>query len=149
MTKSLHYVNHYEIRLHHIATDHHLCNKNGWLLQEPVTFVISLMMRACPRWAPFLLPSATKLRRLYFHRRLSVHRGGCLLPGEVCSGRVPGPGGLVSQHALRQIPLGETTTAADGTHPTGMHSCCLNIYTSYFFGYFRMSNSQGLKIGNS
>ena len=35
---------------------------------------------------------------------------------------VHGPGGLVSQHALRQTPPGETATAADGTHPTGMHS---------------------------
>ena len=35
------------------------------------------------------LPSATKLRRLCFHRRVSVHGGGgCLVPG-----RVPGPGG--------------------------------------------------------
>ena len=39
--------------------------------------------------------------------------GGLLLGGE----------GLVSQHALRQNPLGETATAADGTHPTRMHSC--------------------------
>ena len=31
-----------------------------------------------------------------------------------------GPGGLVSQHALRQtLPA----TAADSTHPTGMHPC--------------------------
>ena len=37
-------------------------------------------------------------------------------------GGVPGPGGLVFQHALRQTPLRETATAADGTHPTGMHS---------------------------
>ena len=42
---------------------------------------------------------------------------------------VPGPRGvcsqgrLVSQHALRQTPSRETATAADGTHPTGMHSC--------------------------
>ena len=42
---------------------------------------------------------------------------------------MPGPEGsaprgmLVSQHALRQTPPGETATAADGTHPTGMHSC--------------------------
>ena len=54
--------------------------------------------------------------------------------GEVCSlgstpggawsgGSAPG-GGLVSQHARRQtLPPGETATAADGTHPTGMHSC--------------------------
>ena len=27
------------------------------------------------------------------------------------------------QHALRQTPPGEMATAADGTHPTGMHSC--------------------------
>ena len=34
-------------------------------------------------------------------------------------GRVPGPGGAWSG----QTPPGETATAADGTHPTGMHSC--------------------------
>ena len=34
----------------------------------------------------------------------------------------PTPGG-VSQHALRQTPPQQTTTAAGGTHPTGMHSC--------------------------
>ena len=52
--------------------------------------------------------------------------GGSGPGGSVCSqggGLLPG-GGLVSQHALRQTPpLGETATAADGTHPTGMHSC--------------------------
>ena len=48
--------------------------------------------------------------------------GGC-----VCM--VPREGawsqGVVSHHALRQttLPLGEMATAADGTHPTGMHSC--------------------------
>ena len=58
--------------------------------------------------------------------------GGGLLPG------VPAPGGMpstrgVSQDALRQTPLpqGETATAADGTHPTGMHSCCYYIYYIY------------------
>ena len=57
--------------------------------------------------------------------------GGCLVLGGllwgvvvVCSGGCLLPrGGLVSQHALRQTPPGETATAADGTHPTGMHSC--------------------------
>ena len=58
-------------------------------------------------------------------------------PGRgVPGGGVPGPGGcvsgpggtllpgVVSQHALRQtLPLGETATAADSAHPTGMHSC--------------------------
>ena len=36
-----------------------------------------------------------------------------------------GVGWLVSQHALRQTPPGETATTADGTHPTGMHSCLI------------------------
>ena len=91
-----------------------------------------------------LLPFATKLRRLYFHRRVSVHRGvpgpgGCLLPGGVCvlPGGVPGPGGvsgpwgvwsqgggsapggLLSQHALRQ------------THPGRDYYCC-GRYASYW-----------------
>ena len=34
---------------------------------------------------------------------------GCLLPG-----------GLVSQHALRQTPPGETATAADGMHSNAL-----------------------------
>ena len=56
--------------------------------------------------------------------------GGLVLGGAwsggLLWGGVPGPGGLlrglVSQHALRQTPPGEMATAADGTHPTGMHS---------------------------
>ena len=57
-------------------------------------------------------------------------QGGCLVWGSLLWG-VPGPGGcllpggLVSQHALRQTPPGEMATAADGTHPTGMHSSFL------------------------
>ena len=50
--------------------------------------------------------------------------GGVLLPGNVLWGGCL-VGGLVSQHAMRQTPPGETATAAGGTHPTGMHSCCL------------------------
>ena len=54
----------------------------------------------------------------------SVHRGDC-----------------VSQHALGQTPPGQTppwadtpqqtvnVNAADGTHPTGMHSCSINLIT--------------------
>ena len=48
--------------------------------------------------------------------------GPCLVPGKCLV-----PGGLVSQHALWQTPPGETATAADGTHPTGMHSCSFFI----------------------
>ena len=51
--------------------------------------------------------------------------GGCLLRG-VCSGGCLflGAGGVGS--ALTQP--GETATAADGTHPTGMHSCLNNRF---------------------
>ena len=96
------------------------------------------------------LPSATKLRRLCFYRRLSVHRGvsasvhggihplgadtpwsrhpqGQMPPGSRCP-----PGADTPQS--RQFPLEQTpprsrhpprktATAADVTHPTGMHSC--------------------------
>ena len=34
--------------------------------------------RCASYWNAFLLPSATKLRRLCFYRHLSVHTGGCL-----------------------------------------------------------------------
>ena len=46
---------------------------------------------------------------------------GCPGPGQ----GGPGPGeGDVCQHALKQTPPPQqTATAADGTHPTGMHSC--------------------------
>ena len=48
-------------------------------------------------------------------------------------GSVQAQEGSVSQHALRQIPPPQsrppqqTATAADGTHPTGMHSSCSNV----------------------
>ena len=77
---------------------------------------------------------------------LQAHtRGGGRFRGlaEGVSRPIPGGGGLrglagggglqawgvqargegVSQHALRQTPQ-QTATAADGTHPTGMDSCC-------------------------
>ena len=69
-----------------------------------------------------LLPSAAKLRRLYFHRHLSVHSGRS---ASVHAG-IPPPGPdtpLWAQTPPGADPPGETATAADGTHPTGMHSC--------------------------
>ena len=66
----------------------------------------------------------------------SVHGGGGvsrLRPGGVSRPRPSGglsrprprPRGCVLQHALRQTPPPpqQTATAADGTYPTGMHSC--------------------------
>ena len=81
------------------------------------------------------LPSATKLRRLCFYRCVSVHRGHawseglpghgwwCLVPGGAWSQGVPGPGGVGIPACTEADPPGETATAADGTHPNGMHSC--------------------------
>ena len=62
------------------------------------------------------LPSATKLRRLCFYTCLSVHSGG--VSTSVHTGIPPQytPPGA-------DTPPQQTATAADGTHPTGMHSC--------------------------
>ena len=59
--------------------------------------------------------------------------GGCLLQGGVCSRGVStrgvfAPGGCLlwgfcSWGCLLCILPGEMATAADGTHPSGMHSC--------------------------
>ena len=56
--------------------------------------------------------------------------GGCLVSwgawsqGGTWSGGVPGPGGFgIPACTEADPPRGETATAADGTHPTGMHSC--------------------------
>ena len=67
-----------------------------------------------------LLPSATKLRRLCFYTCLSVHKGGgqpqCML------GYHHPPGAGIPTRS-RHPPPQQTATVADGTHPTGMHSC--------------------------
>ena len=69
------------------------------------------------------------LRRLCFHRCLSVHggRGACMAAGmrgrEVC--RADGGGGMHGGGGV--CMAGESATAAGGTHPTGMHSCLKSI----------------------
>ena len=45
--------------------------------------------------------------------------GGVLVPGP---GGVSAPGGIPACTEA-DTPPGETATAADGTHPTGMYSC--------------------------
>ena len=79
------------------------------------------------------LPSANEVCESYVFTPVSqsfCSRGGCLGPDP---GRVPAwgeclgpdPGGVSAQHVLRQTPPPQQTdTAADSTHPTGMHSCC-------------------------
>ena len=44
--------------------------------------------------------------------------GGCACQ----AGCMPG-----AMHGRGACMAGETATAADGTHPTGMHSCCVNL----------------------
>ena len=77
-----------------------------------------------------LLPSATKLRRLCFYTCVSVHGGGV---GSVHAG-IPPPrsrhplGSRHPPHPPSRRLLLQTATVADGTHPTGMHSCSLQVY---------------------
>ena len=49
--------------------------------------------------------------------------GGCMVPG----GCVPGPVGVGIPACTEAYPPGEMATAADGTHPSGMHSCLANF----------------------
>ena len=76
------------------------------------------------------LPSATKLRRLCFYTCVSVHGGGGCLPQ--CMLGPPEQTPPRGRHPPEQTPpwqqtpptrTQQTATAADGTHPTGMHSC--------------------------
>ena len=98
------------------------------------------------------------LRRLCFHRCLTVHRGwGC--PG-------PGPEGVYpSMHWGRHPLPHQTATAADGTHPTGMHSRFKHIsfrwlgkespidwisgFQLNFFSYFRSHPTSFMSLGSS
>ena len=83
------------------------------------------------------LPSTTKLRQgnifTGFCQSFCSQGGGCLPqcilgythPPDQTTGEVS-----ASVHAGIYSPWADTplaVTAADGTHPTGMHSCCSNI----------------------
>ena len=71
----------------------------------------------------------------------------------------PNPWGGVSQHTLRQTRTPQLMAiAAGGTHPTGMHSCCLHLYIFLMVLWkhqrlanlceqFTVSSSQSGKIG--
>ena len=110
------------------------------------------------------LPSATKLRRLCFYRRVSVHRGGVpdqvLPPDQVHpsplgpgtppgtrytprgrytppqAGTPPGPGTPPGRYTRpNSPPPPDTATAADGTHPTGIHSCFVIVFDLFRFAF--------------
>ena len=53
-------------------------------------------------------------------------QGGLLLGGGAWSWGVPDPRGVGIPACTEAHPPGETAIAADGTHPTGMHSCLRN-----------------------
>ena len=90
----------------------------------------------CAKICIFLIGIITarkrSLRRLCFHRCLSVHRGRCLHP----------PNGTRGRHPQEQTPPGpeaDTPPAvhawrygqqAAGTHPTRMHTCNINVFIS-------------------
>ena len=57
--------------------------------------------------------------------------GGCLLPGGV-----PGPRGVGVPACTEADPRPqETATAADGTHPTEMHSCFEKYFAIFIIPY--------------
>ena len=68
----------------------------------------------------FLLSATVVAKRLCFHRYLSVDSGGVRGAGGCVAGEVCMAGGV---HGEGACVAGETATAADGTHPNGMHSC--------------------------
>ena len=67
----------------------------------------------------YFLPSATVVM---FHKRLSFcpKEGGVRGRGVCVAGGTHGRGVCVAEG---ECMVGKMVTAADGTHPTGMHSC--------------------------
>ena len=91
-------------------------------------FVLELIIFLLIFWTIGSLPSATKLRRLCFYTCLSVHGGEvCLsacwdtLPPDQTSRDKKPPSPLPGIPPQPDNPQ-QMATAADGTHPTGMHS---------------------------
>ena len=57
-------------------------------------------------------------------------KGACIVKGACVAGDVHGSGACVARGMCGRgaCVAGEIVTAADGTHPTGMHSCCIYRY---------------------
>ena len=80
---------------------------------------------------------------MFLHVSVILFTGGCLVPGGLllggaCSGEwgclvpgggVPGPRGVPAPGGVLGGTPPQTAFAAGGTHPTGMHSCCLRIWS--------------------
>ena len=86
---------------------------------------------------PKLLPSATKLRRLCFYRRLSVHRGG----GGVCLSACWDPTHW-SRHPPCSRPPGSRHTPPGSRHPPpGRDGHCCGRYASYWNAFLYLASS--------
>ena len=65
--------------------------------------------------------------------------GACMLKGACMAGGVArgvrGEGDMCGRGDMHDregaCVAGETVTAADGTHPTGIHSCCIELLLIY------------------
>ena len=68
---------------------------------------------------PFIIVRNEVAKVMFLHLSVShsVHRGG-LFPGELSG---PGGRGCLVRGSVETPSV--TATAADGTHPTGVHSC--------------------------
>ena len=56
-----------------------------------------------------------------------MHGRGHVWQGDVHGRGCAWQGGMHGREGYAWQEAGETTTAADGTHPTGMHSCLKNV----------------------
>ena len=107
-----------------------------------------LQVSVCPQGGGVPAPGGvTALGGCLLSARGSLVPGECLLPGGACSqgvwsgGWVHAPG----RSSLRGVPDGDspmpptprTTTAAGGTHRTGMHSCFFFSDIYQFYGKIR------------
>ena len=108
-----------------------------WSLKQAVCILLEYI---------FVTARKQSLRSLCFHRCLSVHRGGCLphcmlgyTPQEQTPPRpdtIPGnrhPPGSRHPPLPKQTPpavhAGRYGQQAGGTHPTGMHTCVMSLFT--------------------
>ena len=66
-------------------------------------------------WAPFYHPHRSCGKVMFLHLSVILSRGGVCL--SACWDTPPG----------QTPPPQQTATAADGTHPTGMHSCVTRV----------------------
>ena len=67
--------------------------------------------------------------RLCGERGHAWQRGACVAKGGMCGeGSMRGEGAMCGEGGGGACVAEETATAADGTHPTGMHSCGQSLY---------------------